>query len=105
MPLQRTKFRNGNEGSSFGHSCEFDQAVKLNNGASISGSISGLVDVDIEGDLDVGGSLSVSGNAVIRGDLVINGTLTLQLGGSSYTLTGVFEEPDTGNITVIAEAV
>ena len=99
MPLQRTKFRSGDEGSSFGHKCEFDQAVKLNNGASISGSISGLVDVDVEGDLTVGGSLSVAGN------LVVNGTLTLQLGGSSYTLTGVFEEPDTGNITVIAEAV
>ena len=105
MPLQRTKFRSGDEGSSFGHKCEFDQAVKLNNGASISGSISGLVDVDVEGDLTVGGSLSVAGNTTINGNLVVNGTLTLKLAGVSYTLTDVFEEPDTGNFTIIAEAL
>tara|TARA_B100002019_G_scaffold126297_1_gene108750 strand:- start:823 stop:1194 length:372 start_codon:yes stop_codon:yes gene_type:complete len=123
MPLQRTTFRGGSEGSGFGHECTFSENVNLEKGASITGTISGVGNVDIEGSLAVAGALSVAGkttiagdtditgdttitgNTIINGNLVINGTLTLQLGGASYTLAGVFVEPDTGQIAVRAVAV
>ena len=110
MPLQRTSFRSGGEGSAFGHDCTFSKKVALQNGASITGTISGLGDVDIEGNLSVAGALNVqgdttlSGDTIINGDLTVNGTITLKLGGSLYRLSGVFTEPDTGQIAVRAVA-
>ena len=110
MPLQRTSFRGGGEGSAFGHDCTFSEKVNLQNGASITGTISGLGDVDIEGNLSVAGALNVlgnttlSGNTIINGNLTVNGTITLTLGGTLYTLAGVFTEPDTGQLAVRAVA-
>ena len=110
MPLQRTTFKGGNEGSAFGHDCTFTESVSLQSGATIEGTINGVGDVNIEGNLDVAGALNVagnttlSGNTTINGNLVVNGTLTVKLGGTLYTLAGVFTEPDTGQIAVRAVA-
>ena len=73
--------------------CTFKRK-SLQNGASITGTISGLGDVDIEVisqfALNVQGDTTLSGDTIINGDLTVNGTITLKVRtGSLYRHWGV----------------